>query len=77
MKIKILETNKRLGVVAGEVYQAKRYHMDPTEKYELLGREPDGHDPECSQYINEVATWIQKQWMVVDDSGRYVPHLES
>ena len=73
MRIKILKTNDRLGVVAGEIYTAKRYHMDPTEKYDLLGRESDDYDPECTQYISEVATWIQGQWMTVDDFGTFVP----
>ena len=73
MRVKILETDERLGVTAGEIYEAKRYRYDPQEKYELISREPDGHDPECNQYIDGVATWIQNQWMIVGSDGAFVP----
>jgi hypothetical protein len=74
MRVKILETNVRLGVIAGEVYQAERYKYDPQEKVTLLSREPDGHDPECNQYLDGVAFWVQGQWLVVKD-GQYVPEI--
>ena len=72
MRIKILTTDERLGVEAGEIYKAERYCLDPFEKVSLLSREPDGHDPLCNQYINSVAHWIQGQWMVVE-GGKYIP----
>lgn len=72
MRVKILKTDDRLGVVEGEIYIAKRYSMDPQCKVSLVARECDGHDPECNQYIEEVAIEIQGQWMVVED-GKYVP----
>jgi hypothetical protein len=72
MRVKILKTDGRLGLVAGEIYQAERYRYDPREKVSLLSREPDGHDPECNQYTDSVAFWVQGQWMVVRDS-QYVP----
>jgi len=75
MRIRILETDKRLGVKKGEIYKARRYHYDPQEKVTLLGREPDGYDPECNQYINEVAFWIDNQWMCVVD-GQYIKEEE-
>ena len=72
MKVKILETSERLGVKAGEIYQAERYQYDPQEKVSLLARESDGYDPGCNQYFSEVAFWIQGQWMVVQ-GNQYVP----
>lgn len=72
MRVKNLETDDRLGISAGEIYQAKRYKYDPQEKVSLLSREPDGYDPECNQYIHNVAFWMQGQWMVVRDN-QYVP----
>lgn len=73
MKIMILHDDERIGVKAGEIYEAKRYKYDPHEKYDLIGRVPDGHDPECTQYISSVATLICQEWMTVSDSGAYVP----
>ncbi len=72
MRVKILETDDRLGVKAGEIYEAKRYWLDPQEKVTLLGREGDGYDPGCNQYIHEVAFWIQDQWMIVQGT-QFVP----
>jgi len=54
MRVKILRTDDRLGVKAGEIYSAKRYWLDPQTKVELIAREPDGHDPCCNQYFSEV-----------------------
>lgn len=72
MRIMILETDENLGIEKGEIYSAKRYRFDPMEKYTLIEREPDGYDPECNQYIDEVATWVQGQWMIPSD-GKFVP----
>jgi len=68
MKVKILETSERLGVKKGGIYKAQRYTYDPTEKVTLLSREPDGYDPGCNQYVNEVAFWIGGEWMVVENN---------
>ena len=71
MRVKILKTDDRLGIKEGEIYKAKRYHLDP-EKVSLIARETDGYDPCCNQYFNEVAFWMRERWMVVRD-GQYVP----
>jgi len=68
MKVMILKTDDHLGVKEGEVYDAQRYHLDPHEKVTLLARDPDGYDPSCNQYFDEVAFWIQGQWCRVIDS---------
>ncbi len=47
----------RLGLLAGEQYLAVPYLLDP-EKVTLLGRLPDGPDPQCNQYTREV-TWLR------------------
>lgn len=73
MKVKILETDERLGIKAGEIYEAKRYQLDPHEKLSLLAREPDGYCPECNQYLHQVAWWIQGQWMTIDSDGSFRP----
>lgn len=74
MKVKILRTDERLGVKAGEVYEAKRYKYAPTEKMELIGREGDGYNPQCNQYMSELAFWMQGKWMVLDGT-KYVPEV--
>lgn len=51
--VRILTTNDRLGVTAGEQYEAERYWLDP-EKVTLLRRIPDGNSPECNQYWRDV-----------------------
>lgn len=75
MKVKILETNERLGVKKGEIYNAQRYPYDPQEKVTLLSRDPDGYEPECNQYVHEVAFLISGKWMVVKDNV-YIPEKE-
>lgn len=72
MRVKIIETNERLGVKAGEVYKARRYHYDPHEKIELLERVTDGYDPCCTQYFGDVHHFIGGRWHKIED-GRYVP----
>lgn len=54
MKVEILKSDKRLGVKKGEMYKARPYSLDPGAKVELISRIPDGYDPMCSQYRNEV-----------------------
>ena len=71
MRVKILKTDKRLGVKQGEIYEAQRYALDPG-KVTLLRREPDGYDPSCNQYLSEVAVWLTGKWMVAK-GGAYVP----
>ena len=72
MQVKIIETDERLGVKEGEIYEAKRYRFDPHEKVELIGRIPDGYDPMCTQYIEGVLHLIHGVWHKVE-CGRYVP----
>ena len=51
MRVKILKTDKRLGIKKGEIYKVKRYWLDPQEKVTLLSRETDDYNPKCNQYI--------------------------
>ena len=53
MKVEILKTDERLGIKEGEVYKAVRYALD-SSKVSLLERIPDGYEPECNQYLDEV-----------------------
>lgn len=55
--VRVLRSDERLGVMAGEEYEAIAYWLDPGEKVTLLRRIPDGHEPECNQY------WDTVQWM--------------
>ena len=71
MRVQILKTDKRLGVKAGEVYEARRYLLDP-DKVTLDRRVPDGYDPCCNQYLHEVLHWIGGKWHRLEGS-RYVP----
>lgn len=71
MRVKILETDERLNVKAGEIYKAERYRLDPHDKVTLLEREPDGFCPGCNQYKHEVAFWLNDEWMVLD-GNKYV-----
>lgn len=72
--VKILKTDERLGIVAGEVYNAERYRIDP-EKITLLSRVPDGYDPCCNQYADSVAHMLLGKWHIVVN-GVYVPEEE-
>jgi hypothetical protein len=73
----ILTTDKRLGVKAGEVYEARRYQYDPHEKYSLIARIPDGYDPSCNQYIDCVATKVRGVWCrVVNGAFEEIPANE-
>ena len=62
MIVRIQKTDERLGVKAGEIYQAERYRYDPHEKVTLVARQPDGYNPECNQYVHEVDFWIDGAW---------------
>lgn len=75
MKVKILETDERLGVTAGEIYEAKRYFFDPTEKLTLISRIPDGYDPMCNMYTHEVAYLFGDNWKIIE-GNIYVPEDE-
>lgn len=72
MQVKIINTDDRLGVKAGEIYEAKRYRFDPHEKVELMARVPDGYDPLCTQYLESVLHMIGGKWHKIEDN-RYVP----
>ena len=54
MIVEILKTDKSLGIKKGERYHAIRYFLDPSEKVTLLGRVPDGYNPNCNQYRSEI-----------------------
>jgi len=54
LKVRILKDEDRLGIKKGEVYEAKSYWLDPSLKYTLIGRVPDGYDPSCNVYRSEV-----------------------
>lgn len=54
MRVKIIKTDKRLGVKKGEIYNAFPYWLDPTAKLVLDSRVPDGYKPYCTHYSNEV-----------------------
>lgn len=53
MIVMIKQTQERLGVTEGELYEAQPYAYDGS-KITLLGRVPDGYDPQCNQYRSEV-----------------------
>ena len=58
MRVKILKTDKRLNIVAGEIYKASSY--DAGHKVALLERVPDGYDPGCGQYRTEVEILLEE-----------------
>lgn len=76
MRVKVLESDERLGVSAGEIYDAQRYWLDPHDKVTLLAREPDGYDPCCNQYKHQVAFWVDGQWCVLR-GNQFVPEQEA
>jgi len=59
MIVEILKTDKRLGVKAGQIYQAEKYWLDP-DKVTLLRRltkkerKPIGKEPLVNQYTSDV-----------------------
>lgn len=54
MIVEILKSCKHTGVKKGEQYHAIRYWIDPMEKVTLQKRIPDGHDPQCNEYLSNV-----------------------
>ena len=60
MKVKILKDCKHTGIKKGEIYEAKRYWLDPNSKLELLSRIPDGKDPSCAEYLYNVEILKEK-----------------
>lgn len=54
MKVKVLKTDNRLGIIKGETYKATPYYLDPSSKVVLEERIPDGYEPMCTQYRDEV-----------------------
>jgi hypothetical protein len=69
MQVKILKDDDRLGIKKGEVYNASGGGLGSGKVF-LLGRVPDGYDPECSQYKYEVAVLFGDTWKVIRD-GKY------
>lgn len=51
--VRVLADDARLGVLAGERYEAQLYSLDPG-KVSLLRRIPDGYDPQCNHYWGDV-----------------------
>lgn len=60
MIVEILKTDKHVGVKRGQIYEAKRYWLDPMEKVTLIRRlnkrtrKPIGKPPECNQYFYNI-----------------------
>jgi hypothetical protein len=60
MVVEILKDDERFKIKAGQLFEAKRYWLDPTSKVTLLrrltkkDRKPIGKDPECNQYLSNV-----------------------
>jgi hypothetical protein len=60
MIVEILKDDIRFNIKAGQIFEAKRYWLDPTSKVTLLrrltkkDRKPIGKCPECNQYISDV-----------------------
>ena len=54
MHVRIKKTDDFTGVKAGEVYEACRYWLAPDGKVTLLARVPDGYDPCCNEYLDNV-----------------------
>jgi hypothetical protein len=65
VKVKLLNDEERFNIKAGDEFEAIRYHLDPQEKMSLLKRLSDGFDPECNQYRDNLAFWIQGEWKVI------------
>lgn len=54
MKVQVFKTNERLGLTEGEIYEAERYWLDPNRKVVLQSRIPDGYNPECTAYFDDI-----------------------
>lgn len=54
--VRILKSDKNTGVERGEIYAACIFNPDPG-KVVLFRRLPDGHDPECTEYAENVE-WL-------------------
>lgn len=54
MKVEILETEPEFNLVKGEVYKAIPYWLDPIDKFTLVRRIPDGFNPNCNVYKQQV-----------------------
>lgn len=67
MRVKLLNDDKRFELKKGEVFSAERYRYDPN-KITLLQREGDGFEPECNQYKEDCAFWMQDQWHVIKNN---------
>jgi len=60
MIVEILKTDERTGVKQGQIYEAKRYWLDPTKKVTLIrrltkkDRKSIGKSPDCNEYLHNV-----------------------
>lgn len=52
----------------GDIYEAEAYWLDPSSKYSLIQRVPDGYDPSRNVYRESVAVSNNmKYWRKVED----------
>ena len=59
MKIRVTRTDTRLGIKKNEIYDAITYPLDPG-KVILTNRIPDGYEPMCTQYRDEIEILNEK-----------------
>jgi hypothetical protein len=71
MRVKLLKDDKQFKIKKGDVFKAQRYRYDP-DKITLLEREDDGFNPECNQYKESLAYWMQDRWFVLS-GNKYMP----
>lgn len=62
MRVKILKDDKRYGLKAGDIYQAKRYY-NGYDKITLTYREKDGFEPKCHQIRDNLQFWVNGRWL--------------
>jgi len=76
MRVRIIDTDSRLGIKKNEIYQACSYPYDPN-KVILLSREPDGYDPSCTQYRNEIEVLDDASLRISSASSCILKHMPS
>jgi hypothetical protein len=60
MIVEILKDDERFGLKKGQLYEAKRYWLDPQEKVTIIKRvtkkdlRPIGKERLCNQYVSNV-----------------------
>lgn len=67
MILEILENDERFNIKKGQLFEAKRYWLDPQEKVTLLKRvtkkdlKPMGKEVLCNQYFSNVKIITQSK----------------